>query len=78
MWDHLETEVRLFAQMQHLDAYRLIEPTAFWTPRTGLDSDAYDTFAGAPIQTGSIAATGVGLVGLAVAHAEGWDPETPA
>lgn len=75
-WDCLESDVRRFAQMQHHDAYRLID-AARW-PRTGLYSDAYDTLEEAPVPMGSIAATGVGLAGLAIAYVEGWDPDAGA
>lgn len=75
-WDRLESDVRRFAEMQHRDAYRLID-AARW-PGTGLYSDAYETLAERPVRMGSIAATGVGLVGLAVAHVEGWDPDAGA
>lgn len=68
----IESEVRSFVDRQHIDAYRLIE--AVRSSRTGLYSDAYDTFSGGPVRMASIAATGVGLVSLAVAHREGWDP----
>lgn len=73
MYERLEPDVRRFVDMQHRDAYGLID--AVRVPETGLYSDAYDTFAQGPERMGSIAATGVGLVGLAVAHVEGWDPQ---
>lgn len=75
-WDRLERDVRRFAEMQHRDAYRLID-AARW-PGSGLYSDAYETLAEKPVRMGSIAATGVGLAGLAVAYREGWDPAAGA
>ncbi|HLS90067.1 MAG TPA: hypothetical protein VK101_02335, partial [Limnochordia bacterium] len=72
MYERLEPAVRRFVDRQHQDAYRLID--AVRVPGTGLYSDAYDTVARGPVRMGSIAATGVGLAGLAVAYAEGWDP----
>lgn len=72
MYDRLEEPVRRFADRQHHDAYKLLD--AVRIRATGLYSDAYDTFAQRPVRMGSIAATGVGLAGLAVAHVEGWDP----
>lgn len=72
MYECLEPAVRRFVDRQHRDAYRLID--AVRMPGTGLYSDAYDTVARGPVRMGSIAATGVGLAGLAVAYAEGWDP----
>lgn len=70
-YEHLETPVKAFVDRQHFDAYRLID--AVRHPVNGLYSDAYDTFAEGPVPMGSIAATGVGLAALAIAHVQGWD-----
>lgn len=72
LYRQLDGPVKSFFDRQHLDAYRLIDTVR--DPDTGLYSDAYDTFQKAPVPMGSIAATGVGLSALAIAHVEGWDP----
>lgn len=67
----LSDEVKEFSSRQYRQAYGLIDAARY---PSGLYGDAYHTLEGQPGQMGSIAATGVGLIGLAIAHMEGWDP----
>ncbi|XEC93661.1 hypothetical protein AB6A23_20220 [Paenibacillus tarimensis] len=67
----LPEKVKAFFDRQYRDAYRLLD--ACRHPRTGLYADAYMTMGGNPDYRCSIAATGVGLIGLCVADLEGWD-----
>ncbi len=67
----LPKDVRAFVDRQFRDAYELID--ACRNPRTGLYGDAYMTRGVNPESRCSIAATGVGLIALCVADAEGWD-----
>ncbi|MCI3923513.1 hypothetical protein MO973_25125 [Paenibacillus sp. TRM 82003] len=66
-------DVRAFVDRQFEDAYRLLD--ACRHPRTGLYGDGYMTMGSNPESRCSIAATGVGLIGLSVADHEGWDDE---
>ena len=67
----LPDEVKQFSSAQYRQAYGLIDAARY---PSGLYADAYH--AGRPAGTdGPIAATGVGLIGLAIAHVEGWDPD---
>ena len=68
----LPDEVKQFSSAQYRQAYGLIDAARY---PSGLYADAYHTLEGRPGQMGSIAATGVGLIGLAIAHVEGWDPD---
>ncbi|WP_349408488.1 hypothetical protein [Pseudalkalibacillus sp. SCS-8] len=68
---NLPEPVRAFFDRQYHDSYRLLDASRH--PRTGLYADAYMTFGENPDQMCSIAATGVGLIGLTVADMEGWD-----
>lgn len=70
-YGRLTEQVRAFVDRQHEDSYRLID--ACRHPRTGLYGDAYYSFAANPETRCSVAATGVGLIGLCVADHEGWD-----
>lgn len=67
----LSDEMKEFSSGQYQQAYGLIDAARY---PSGLYADAYHTLEGQPGQMGSIAATGVGLIGLAIAHMEGWDP----
>lgn len=67
----ISSEIERFAGTQYHHAYQLIDASRY---DNGLYADAYHTFEAAPGAMGSIAATGVGLVGLALADLEGWDP----
>ena len=71
MYAALPRKVREFVDRQHRDAYRLLDASRH--PRTGLYADAYVTNGENPEMMCSTAAVGVGLIGLAVADAEGWD-----
>ena len=66
----LPDEVKQFSSAQYRQAYGLIDAARY---PSGLYADAYHTLEGRPGQMGSIAATGWGLIGLAIAHVEGWD-----
>lgn len=68
----LSDEIKQFSSAQYRHAYGLIDAARY---PSGLYGDAYHTFEGRPGRMGSIAATGVGLIGLAIAYMEGWDPE---
>ncbi|MEH6993549.1 hypothetical protein V7075_12615 [Neobacillus drentensis] len=69
----LPSNVKDFFDRQYHDSYELFD--ACRHPRTGLYADAYMTFGENPDYRCSIAATGVGLISLAVADMEGWDEE---
>lgn len=71
-YDKLQEPVRAFFDRQHRDAYLLLD--ACRHNRTGLYADGYITKGVNPERRCSIAATGVGLIGLCVADEEGWDP----
>ncbi|MFC4600622.1 hypothetical protein [Cohnella hongkongensis] len=73
VYDQLAEKVKAFVDRQHEDAYRLID--ACRHPRTGLYGDAYFSFGANPESRCSVAATGVGLIGLCVADYEGWDEQ---
>ena len=70
----LPQPVRAFFDDQYYRAYRLIADMRH--PATGLYRDAY-VAVGQNRLPSSIAATGVGLVALAIAHGEGWETEAP-
>ncbi|NYE08094.1 hypothetical protein F4694_004937 [Bacillus niacini] len=72
-YKELPVNVKDFFDRQYHDSYALFE--ACRHPRTGLYADAYMTFDENPDYRCSIAATGVGLISLAVAEMEGWDEE---
>lgn len=69
----LPANVKDFFDRQYHDSYALFDASRH--PRTGLYADAYMTFGDNPDYRCSIAATGVGLISLAVADMEGWDEE---
>jgi hypothetical protein len=72
-YKELPANVKEFFDRQYHDSYALFEISRH--PRTGLYADAYMTFGENPDYRCSIAATGVGLISLAVADMEGWDEE---
>lgn len=72
-YKELPANVKDFFDRQYHDSYALFEASRH--PRTGLYADAYMTFGENPDFRCSIAATGVGLISLAVADMEGWDEE---
>jgi len=76
VYRQLPPDVKAFFDRQYRDSYALID--ACRHPRTGLYGDAYMTMGVNPESRCSIAATGVGLVALAVADREGWDDEALA
>jgi hypothetical protein len=69
----LPAHLQAFVDRQYADSYGLID--ACRHPRTGLYGDAYFTMGVNPESRCSVAATGVGLIGLAVADHEGWDDQ---
>lgn len=69
----LPDPVKDFFDRQYQDSYALLDASRH--PRTGLYADAYMTFGDNPDFRCSIAATGVGLIGLCVADMEGWDQD---
>ncbi|MFG6150137.1 hypothetical protein [Halobacillus sp. B23F22_1] len=69
----LPDHVKKFFDRQYESAYRLLDASRH--PKTGLYADSYKTFEENPESKCSIAATGVGLIGLCVADMEGWDSE---
>ncbi|WHZ03970.1 hypothetical protein QNH48_04715 [Neobacillus sp. YX16] len=72
-YKELPANVKDFFDRQYQDSYALFD--ACRHSRTGLYADAYMTFGENPDYRCSIAATGVGLISLAVADMEGWDEE---
>ncbi|PLR99079.1 hypothetical protein [Bacillus sp. T33-2] len=70
-YKELPDKVKTFFDRQYKDSYELFEASR--NPRTGLYADAYMTLGENPDTRCSIAATGVGLISLAVADMEGWD-----
>ncbi|MFP7298891.1 hypothetical protein [Neobacillus niacini] len=70
-YKQLPANVKDFFDRQYHDSYALFEASRH--PRTGLYADAYMTFGENPDFRCSIAATGVGLISLAIADMEGWD-----
>ncbi|WP_408007654.1 hypothetical protein ACJROX_23630 [Pseudalkalibacillus sp. A8] len=72
-YQYLPPDVKTFFDRQYQDSYALLDASR--NPRTGLYADAYMTFGENPDYRCSIAATGVGLIGLCVADMEGWDAE---
>jgi hypothetical protein len=72
-YKELPANVKDFFDRQYHDSYALFD--ACRQPRTGLYADAYMTFGENPDYRCSIAATGVGLISLAVADMEGWDED---
>ncbi|MBM7097910.1 hypothetical protein JSY36_19495 [Bacillus sp. H-16] len=73
LYKGLPENVKAFFDRQYEDSYRLLDASRH--PRTGLYADAYMTLGDNPDQRCSIAATGVGLIGLCSADLEGWDPD---
>ncbi|GAA0369872.1 hypothetical protein GCM10008968_27140 [Bacillus horti] len=67
----LPERVKQFFDRQYQDSYLLLDASRH--PKTGLYADGYMTFGENPDYRCSIAATGVGLIGLCVADLEGWD-----
>ncbi|MBM7553178.1 hypothetical protein [Thalassobacillus pellis] len=72
-YEKLPSNVKAFFDRQYEDAYRLLDASR--QPETGLYGDSYRTFEENPEQKCSIAATGVGLIGLCVADMEGWEQD---
>ena len=72
-YSSLPDRVKDFVDRQYEDAYRLLDASRH--PETGLYADSYKTLEDNPEQKCSIAATGVGLIGLCIADTEGWDQE---
>ncbi|MGD6812516.1 hypothetical protein ACQCT9_06880 [Sutcliffiella horikoshii] len=70
-YKNLPTKVKKFFDRQFHDSYGLFEASR--NPRTGLYADGYMTLGANPDFRSSIAATGVGLISLAIADLEGWD-----
>jgi hypothetical protein len=70
-YSELPDNVKAFFDRQYYDSYALLDASRH--ERTGLYADAYMTFGENPDHRCSIAATGVGLIGLCVADLEGWD-----
>lgn len=70
-YNQLPDKVRAFFDRQYKDSYQLLDVCRH--PRTGLYADAYLPMDVNPESRCSIAATGVGLIGLCVADMEGWD-----
>ncbi|QFT89134.1 hypothetical protein FIU87_10790 [Bacillus sp. THAF10] len=72
-YETLPTKIKTFFDRQYFDAYALYEASR--NPRTGLYADGYMTLGENPDYRSSIAATGVGLISLAIADEEGWDEQ---
>lgn len=72
-YKNLPSNVKDFFDRQYEDSYRLLDASR--NPQTGLYADSYMTFEENPEHKCSIAATGVGLIGLCVADMEGWDQD---
>ncbi|WP_163536072.1 hypothetical protein [Gracilibacillus sp. YIM 98692] len=72
-YKYLPNHVKGFFDRQYQDSYQLLDASR--QPKTGLYADGYMTFEKNPDQRCSIAATGVGLIGLCVADEEGWDED---
>ncbi|MHC0037715.1 hypothetical protein [Pseudoneobacillus sp. C159] len=70
-YNELPKDVKAFFDRQHFDSYALYEASRH--PRTGLYADGYMTLGENPDFRCSIAATGVGLISLAIADLENWD-----
>ncbi len=70
-YEALPSQVKAFFDRQYKDSYALFEASRH--PKTGLYADGYMTLGENPDFRSSIAATGVGLISLAVADKEGWD-----
>lgn len=68
----LSGDIARFVDNQYRNAYWLIDAARY---PSGLYADAYLPFEGGPGPMGSIAATGVGIVGLTIAYLEGWDAD---
>ncbi|MCP3028541.1 hypothetical protein [Halobacillus sp. A5] len=73
LYTQLPDRVRRFFDRQYEDAYRLLDASRH--PVTGLYADSYRTLEDNPEEKCSIAATGVGIIGLCVADMEGWEDE---
>lgn len=72
-YKNLPDNVQKFFDRQFQDSYRLLDASRH--PETGLYADSYMPFDKNPDLRCSIAATGVGLIGLCVADLEGWDDQ---
>ncbi|ALC91406.1 hypothetical protein AM500_17570 [Bacillus sp. FJAT-18017] len=72
-YQQLPNKVKVFFDRQYKDSYELFEASR--NPRTGLYADGYMTLGENPDNRCSIAATGVGLISLAVADMEDWDKQ---
>ncbi len=74
-YDALPARLKGFLDEQHYKAYKLIDHLRY--APTGMYRDAY-VFEGQEDIPCSVAANGVGLIGLAIAHHAGWDSAAPA
>ncbi|QVK18398.1 hypothetical protein KHQ81_01390 [Mycoplasmatota bacterium] len=72
-YNNLPYNVKQFFDTQYRDSIRLLEASRH--PNTGLYADSFLTMDKNPDTRCSIAATGVGLIGLCVSDMEGWDSE---
>ncbi|CAG9621627.1 hypothetical protein [Sutcliffiella rhizosphaerae] len=70
-YEALPSNVKKFFDRQFYDSYALFEASRH--PYTGLYADGYMTLGENPDFRSSIAATGVGLISLAIAEKENWD-----
>ena len=70
-YNNLPTKLQQFFERQFHDSYALFEASR--NQRTGLYADGYMTLGENPDFRSSVAATGVGLISLAIADLEGWD-----
>ncbi|ARI76373.1 hypothetical protein [Halobacillus mangrovi] len=73
LYKELPDNVKSFFDRQYEDSYRLLDASRH--PETGLYADGWMAFEENPEKKCSIAATGVGLIGLCVADMEGWDEQ---
>ncbi|WP_096155655.1 MULTISPECIES: hypothetical protein [Bacillus] len=69
-YSKLPKDVKTFFDRQYRDSYELLEASRH--PKTGLYADGFMTLGENPDFRCSVAATGVGLIGLCVADLEGW------
>ena len=75
-YQRLPAPIAAFADQQYRLAYDLI--AAVRDPETGTYADAWRWKDPADRARCSIAAVGVGLIALCIAHAEGWEPDAAA
>ncbi|WP_173917619.1 hypothetical protein [Halobacillus sp. Marseille-Q1614] len=73
LYNKLPIHIKDFFDRQYEASYRLLDASRH--PETGLYADSYKTFEENPEQKCSIAATGVGLIGLCTADMEGWETD---